>query len=91
MGAVICIPNIIFMGPVNMVAALQVVRSMGNYFLYIYILRNKWTLLKDKFNLSVLMAHLFDAASTYVAVDFYGIVSSMYFQMHSQDSQDQQL
>jgi uncharacterized membrane protein len=34
-------------------------------------LRNKWSLIKDKFNLSVLLAHLFDASSTFVAIDFY--------------------
>jgi uncharacterized membrane protein len=71
-GAVICIPNIFFMGQVNMVAALQVVGGWAIVSSIFIILRNKWTLLKDKFNLSVLMAHLFDAASTYVAVDFYG-------------------
>ena len=36
------------------------------------ILRNKWSLITDKFNLSVLMAHLFDASSTFIAVTYYG-------------------
>lgn len=71
-GAVICIPNLILMGPVNMVAAMQVVGGWAIVSSVFIILRNKWTLLKDKFNLSVLMAHLFDASSTYIAVDFYG-------------------
>jgi len=71
-GAVICIPNIIFLGPINLVATLQVVGVWALFSSVFILLRNKWALLKNKFNLSVLMAHLFDASSTYIAVDFYG-------------------
>ena len=71
-GIVLCIPNIIFLGPVNIIATLQVVGVWAIISSIFILLRNKWTLLKDKFNLSVLMAHLFDASSTYIAVDFYG-------------------
>jgi len=71
-GAVICIPNIIFMGPINPVAALQVVGVWALISSVFILIRNRWSLLKNKFNLSVLMAHLFDASSTYIAVDFYG-------------------
>jgi uncharacterized membrane protein len=71
-GAAICIPNIIFFGPINLVATLQVVGVWVLFSSVFILLRNKWALLKNKFNLSVLMAHLFDASSTYIAVDFYG-------------------
>jgi uncharacterized membrane protein len=71
-GAVLCLPNIIFMGPVNLIATLQVLGVWAFISSIFILLRNKWVLLKDKFNLSVLMAHLFDASSTYIAVDFYG-------------------
>jgi uncharacterized membrane protein len=71
-GAVLCLPNIIFMGPVNLIATLQVLGVWAFISSIFILLRNKWGLLKDKFNLSVLMAHLFDASSTYIAVDFYG-------------------
>ena len=71
-GAVLCMPNIIFMGPVNIIATLQVLGVWALISSIFILLRNKWALLKDKFNLSVLMAHLFDASSTYIAVDFYG-------------------
>ena len=42
-GAVICIPNIILMGPVNMIAALQVVGGWAIISSIFIILRNKWT------------------------------------------------
>ncbi len=71
-GSVLCIPNIIFMDQVNIVATLEVVGVWALISSIFILLRNKWALLKDKFNLSVLMAHLFDASSTYIAVDFYG-------------------
>jgi uncharacterized membrane protein len=71
-GVVLCIPNLIYMGPVNFIATLQVVGVWALISSLFILLRNKWALLKDKFNLSVLMAHLFDASSTYIAVDFYG-------------------
>jgi uncharacterized membrane protein len=71
-GAVLCIPNVIYMGPVNIIAALEVVGVWALISSVFILLRNKWSLLSNKFNLSVLMAHLFDASSTYIAVDFYG-------------------
>ncbi len=76
-GAILCIPNILFMGPVNLVATLQVVGVWAIISSVFILLRNKWTLLSNKFNLSVLMAHLFDASSTYIAVDYYG-----YYEQH---------
>jgi uncharacterized membrane protein len=71
-GAVICIPNILFLGPINLIAALQVVGVWALISSLFIIIRNKWSLLSSKINLTVLMAHLFDASSTYIAVDFYG-------------------
>jgi uncharacterized membrane protein len=76
-GTLICIPNILFMGPVNLVAALQVVGVWAIVSSAFILIRNKWTLLSNKFNLSVLTAHLFDASSTYIAVDYYG-----YYEQH---------
>jgi uncharacterized membrane protein len=76
-GAILCIPNILFMGPVNLVATIQVVGVWAIVSSVFILLRNKWALLSNKFNLSVLMAHLFDASSTYIAVDYYG-----YYEQH---------
>lgn len=71
-GTVICIPNVLFLGPINLIAALQVVGVWAFISSIFVIIRNKWSLLSNRINLTVLMAHLFDASSTYVAVDFYG-------------------
>lgn len=71
-GAVACIPNIVYMGPINIIATLQVLGVWAAISSLFLILRYKWDLLKDNFNMGVLMAHLFDASSTYIAVDFYG-------------------
>ena len=76
-GAVLCIPNILFMSPINLVATLQVVGVWAIVSSIFALLRNKWSLISNKFNLSVLMAHLFDASSTYIAVDYYG-----YYEQH---------
>ncbi|WP_409200254.1 DUF63 family protein [Methanobrevibacter sp. DSM 116169] len=37
-----------------------------------YLIGKYWSLLKDKINLSIISAHLLDATTTFVAVDFYG-------------------
>lgn len=71
-GAVLCIPNIVYLGPINIVAALQILGVWALISSIFVLLRNKWSLLSNKINLTVLMAHIFDASSTYVAVDFYG-------------------
>lgn len=71
-GAILCIPNIIYINHINLIAFLQIVISWGAVSSIFVLLRNKWELLKDKLNLSALLAHLFDASSTFVAVDFYG-------------------
>jgi uncharacterized membrane protein len=76
-GVLLCIPNILFMGPVNLIATIQVVGIWALISSIFVLLKNKWELLNNRFNLSVLMAHLFDASSTFVAVDYYG-----YYEQH---------
>jgi len=71
-GIILCIPNILFINHVNWVAFLEVLGTWALVSSIFVVLRNKWDLLKDKFNLSVLSAHLFDASATFIAVDFYG-------------------
>jgi uncharacterized membrane protein len=71
-GIALCIPNIVNITPINFIAFFEV---LGVWLLsssVFILLRNKWSLITDKFNLSVLMAHLFDASSTFIAVSFYG-------------------
>ncbi len=70
-GVVICIPNILNISHINFVALAQVLGSWALVSSVFVILRIKWSLIKDKFNLSVLLAHIFDASATFVAIDFY--------------------
>ncbi len=76
-GAVLCVPNILFMGPINPIATIQVVGVWAIISGIFVLLSKKWSLLNNKFNLSVLAAHLFDASSTFIAVDYYG-----YYEQH---------
>jgi uncharacterized membrane protein len=71
-GAVMCIPNIYYIQYINYVAFFQVLGSWALASIPFILLSKKWDLLKDKINLSVILAHLFDASTTFVAVDFYG-------------------
>jgi len=71
-GAILCIPNIFYINHINLTALLEIMVSWGAVSSIFILLRRKWDLLKDKLNISALLAHLFDAASTFVAVDFYG-------------------
>jgi len=70
-GVVICISNILNISHINFVALTQVLGSWALVSSVFVIFRNKWSLIKDKFNLSVLLAHIFDASATFVAIDFY--------------------
>lgn len=70
-GVAICIPNVLNIPHINFVAFFQVLGAWVLVSSVFVIFRNKWSLIKDKFNLSVLLAHLFDASSTFVAIDFY--------------------
>jgi uncharacterized membrane protein len=71
-GAAMCVPNIYYTQYINPVAAFQVLGSWALVSAPFVLLSRKWSLLKDKFNLGVLLAHLFDASSTFIAVDYYG-------------------
>ncbi len=71
-GVALCIPNLVNIPHINFTAFFEVIGAWLLTSSVFIILRNKWSLIKDKFNLSVLMAHLFDASSTFVAVNFYG-------------------
>ncbi len=71
-GAMLSIPNIIYLKPLNPSPFLQVISIWVVFTTLFTILGLKWDLLKKKINLGVLSAHLFDASSTFIAVDFYG-------------------
>jgi uncharacterized membrane protein len=71
-GAVMCVPNIYYTQNINPVVVFQVIGSWVLISAPFVLLSMKWSLLKDKFNLGVLLAHLLDASSTFIAVDYYG-------------------
>jgi uncharacterized membrane protein len=70
-GVIICIPNILSIPHINWVALFQVIGAWVLVSSIFVVLRNKWGLIKDKFNLSVILAQIFDASATFVAIDFY--------------------
>ncbi|MDD3753130.1 MAG: DUF63 family protein [Methanobacterium sp.] len=71
-GAGMCLPNIYHAPHLNPIASLQILGSWALISAPFILLSKKWGLLRDKFNLSVLLAHLLDASTTFIAVDYYG-------------------
>ena len=71
-GVILCILNILNISHINWIAFFEVIGAWAAVSSIFVLLSTKWDLLKDKFNLSVLSAHLFDASATFIAVDFYG-------------------
>lgn len=71
-GAILSIPILFSLKEFNITAMFAVFITFGLISLIFYSIRNKWDLLKDKLNLSVLSAHIFDASTTFIAVDFFG-------------------
>jgi uncharacterized membrane protein len=72
LGCLLCIPNILNINHINLTAFFGVIAIWAIFASIFVLLKNKWWLIKSKLNLSVILAHLFDASSTFVAVDFYG-------------------
>lgn len=70
-GVIICIPNLLKIPHINLIALLQVIGAWAIISAIFVILRTKWNLLRDKFNLSVIIAQIFDASATFVAIDYY--------------------
>lgn len=71
-GVILCIPNIIYTNHINWIAFFQVIGVWAAVSSIFVLLRNKWSLLKNKLNLGAILAHLFDASATFIAIDFYG-------------------
>ncbi len=73
-GSVICLPNIfllIFHG-INLKITLVELLLFAVIACIFLLLRNKMEVIKRRGNLEVLLAHIFDATSTFVAMDFFG-------------------
>lgn len=70
-GLLLAIPNLLQIPHVNIQAAAYVIAAwIFSTFIFICI-GFVWNLFKDKINLSIISAHMFDASSTFIAVDFF--------------------
>ncbi|KZX16508.1 hypothetical protein MBCUT_08100 [Methanobrevibacter cuticularis] len=71
-GLFLAIPNLINIHSLNLIAIAQVL-IVWSFLSGIFIIIGKfWSLFKNKINLAILSAHIFDASTTFMAVDFYG-------------------
>lgn len=71
-GLLLAILNYVNIPSLSLIAIFQVIIIWGTLTLIFALSAKFWSLYKDKINLSILSAHLFDASSTFIAVDFYG-------------------
>lgn len=81
-GIIIAIPNLINIHQLNLVAAAKILIIWGIFTAIFIIVGKFWHLFSTdlyngKINLSIISAHLFDASTTFIAVDYYG-----YFEQH---------
>jgi len=71
-GLILAILNYVNIPSLSLIAIFEVFFIWGILTLIFIIISKFWTLYGDKINLSILSAHIFDASSTFIAVDFYG-------------------
>lgn len=78
-GIIICIPNIVLLiiHGINLKVTLLELFLFAAVSAIFIVFKNKTELLETKGNLEVLLAHIFDATSTFVAMDFFG-----YYEQH---------
>jgi len=81
-GIIIAIFNLINIPYLNLTAIVQVLLVWGLFALIFVIIGRFWHLFdigiyNGKINFSIISAHLFDASTTFIAVDYYG-----YFEQH---------
>ena len=88
-GLVLIIPNLIFIPHINAVPIFYVLAIWIFTTLIFFALSYFITFFKDKVNLAILSAHLFDASSTFVAVEFFNyteqhvLANALYQQFHT--------
>lgn len=81
-GLIIAIPNLININQLNLIVIAQILLIWGLITAAFIIVGKFWPLFSHnsyngKINLSIISAHLFDASTTFMAVDYYG-----YFEQH---------
>lgn len=71
-GTIIASKNILLITEIELFPILFIVSIWSCMTLILFIFGKYWSLLSDKINLAVISAHILDASSTFVSVDFYG-------------------
>ena len=70
-GLILTIPNLILIPHLNIKAMIYVILAWLIFTFIFICVGFAWDLFKDKINLSIISAHMFDASSTFIAVDFF--------------------
>ena len=71
-GLILAIVNFVKIPSLNLIAIFEIIIIWLILTLIFLITSKFWSLYADKINLSILSAHIFDASSTFIAVDYYG-------------------
>ena len=88
-GIVLIVPNLFFIPHINWVPVFYVLAIWIFATLIFFALSYLISFFKDKINLAILSAHLFDASSTFVAVEFFNyseqhvLANTLYQQFHT--------
>jgi len=70
-GLILLIPNLILIPHLNITAMFYVFLTWISLSSIFLLLSRIWPLFNDKINLAIISAHLFDASSTFIAVEFF--------------------
>ena len=70
-GVILTIPNLILIPHLNIQAMFYVIAAWLIFTCIFIAVGFAWDLFKDKINLAIISAHMFDASSTFIAVDFF--------------------
>ena len=70
-GVILTIPNLILIPHLNIQAMIYVFIAWLIFTCIFIAIGFAWDLFKDKINLAIISAHMFDASSTFIAVDFF--------------------
>ena len=71
-GSILAIFNFLKIPSINFIAIFQILIIWIGLTLLFVVISKFWSLYKDKINLTILSAHILDASTTFIAVDFYG-------------------
>ncbi|MDR2624088.1 MAG: DUF63 family protein [Methanobrevibacter sp.] len=71
-GIVLLIPILTFINKINTVSTLRIIAIWIVLTIVFFLMGKTFYLYRDKHNLAVISAHLFDGSSTFISVDFYG-------------------